>query len=128
MHRIIIICLLLTLVATSALAGHAHLEKEYQAVWCEQQAGQVEVILEDTTRVDCVTATHAVEVDFAAKWAESIGQALFYALKTGKEPGVLLILERPSDIRYQQRLDAIAEEYGITVWTITPAELTVSRP
>lgn len=36
----------------------------------------------DRTRTDCISATHAIEVDFSHKWAEGIGQALHYALWT----------------------------------------------
>ena len=38
---------------------------------------------------------YAVEFDFAEKWAEAVGQALYYALKTGKKPAVVLIMEDP---------------------------------
>ena len=111
-----------------AFAAHTHLEKEYQDAWCQQQEGLTELVLDDQARVDCVTASHAVEVDFAGKWAESIGQALYYGLKTKLPPGVLLILEYESDQRYLRRLKAVATEYGITVWTITPADLPKANP
>lgn len=123
MRSIIIASLLLMFCASASLAAHGHLEKDYQAVWCEQQEGLTEIVLDDHARVDCVTASHAVEVDFAAKWAESIGQALYYGLKTKLQPGVLLILEYESDQRYLKRLQAVATEYGITVWTITPDDI-----
>ena len=38
---------------------------------------------------------HAIEFDFAEKWAESIGQALHYSFMTGKRAKVVLILENP---------------------------------
>jgi hypothetical protein len=31
----------------------------------------VEVVMKDGTRCDILTATHAIEVDFAKKWAEA---------------------------------------------------------
>ena len=34
----------------------------------------------DGTRCDILTDTHAIEVDFADKWAEAIGQSLNYAM------------------------------------------------
>jgi len=114
--------------ATTASAGHLHLEKEYQNLWCQQHGGVTEVVLADSARIDCLTETHAIEVEFAAKWAESIGQALYYSYRTGLQPGVLLILERKSDARYQKRLQAVADEYGITIWTITPADLQADQP
>ena len=123
MRSLIIACLLIITCSPAAIAAHSHLEKEYQTAWCAQHDGITEVVLTDQARVDCVTETHAVEVDFAAKWAESVGQALYYGLKTKLQPGVLLILERKSDVRFLPRLEAVADKYGITVWTITPGEL-----
>ncbi|MFH1027609.1 MAG: hypothetical protein V1791_06370 [Pseudomonadota bacterium] len=35
---------------------------------------------------------YAVEVEYAHKWAEAIGQSLYYSRMTGKKPGVVLIM------------------------------------
>lgn len=51
----------------------------------------------DGTRCDIVTDTHAIEVDFADKWGEAIGQSLNYAFQSNKRAGILLILEKESD-------------------------------
>jgi hypothetical protein len=79
--------------------------------------------LEDRTRVDCLTDEYAVEVDFAAKWAEAVGQALYYGLVTGRKPAVLLIIEKPADTRHLPRIKAVSEKTGLTVWTISPKDL-----
>jgi hypothetical protein len=110
-------------ISSTAFAEHLHKEKEYQDAWCKKMQGQTEVILDDKTRVDCLTDQYAVEVDFAPKWAEGIGQALFYGLKTGMRPGVLLIMENYNDDRFLERLKLTAEKYGISTWMITPEEL-----
>ena len=47
----------------------------------------------DGTRCDILTDTHAIEVDFADKWAEAIGQSLNYAMQTGKKAGIVLVLK-----------------------------------
>lgn len=115
MTRFILTTLLILF--TSTAYAHTHLEKEYQQVWCTQNNGQMEVVLPDGARVDCVTDTHAIEFDFANKWAESIGQSLYYGLITGKEPGVVLILEQPKkEQRYIRRLETVAKKTGIMVW------------
>lgn len=44
----------------------------------------MEYRLSDNTRVDCMTDTLAVEFDLANKWAECIGQALYYGKQTKK--------------------------------------------
>lgn len=98
-------------------------ERAYQAAWCQMHYGAVEVVLPDRTRVDCLTATHAVEVDFAYKWAEAVGQALYYSRATSLRPGVLLIMEGEGDRRFLDRVLLISDELGIMVWTITPADL-----
>ena len=72
-------------------------ERYYQEKFAREIGGQVEVVMKDGTRCDILTATHAIEVDFAKKWAEAIGQSLHYALHTGKRPGVALIVLSPSD-------------------------------
>jgi hypothetical protein len=46
------------------LAKREYPEKWYQQKWCEAHKGQVEVVLPDGTRCDCVTDTHAIEFDF----------------------------------------------------------------
>jgi len=81
--------------------------------------GEIEYVLDDQTRVDCLTSSYATEVDFASKWAETIGQSLYYSIKTGKKPGVLLILENLSkERRHLSRLEKVAVDHNITVWTI----------
>lgn len=114
---------LLLIFASSCFAAHRHLEKEYQAVWCAEHDGTTEYLLPDDTRVDCLTNDFAIEFDFAVKWAESIGQALYYALRTDRTPGVVLILERQADRRYLKRIEAVADVYGIKVWTMEPKDL-----
>ena len=115
--KIASILLFMMSLASSAAAGHLHPERYYQERWCNEIGGQMEVVLDDGTRVDCLTDEYAVEVDFAKKWAEGIGQALYYAEKTGRRPGVLLIMENDKDARYLDRLDVVADEYLIQVWT-----------
>jgi hypothetical protein len=45
-------------------------ERYYQEKFAREIGGQVEVAMKDGTRCDILTATHAIEVDFAKKWAE----------------------------------------------------------
>lgn len=124
--RLALVCLLaLILLASCAVparAKHLHKERYYQDIWCAQNAGMLEVRLPGGLRIDCETDTHAVEVDFAPKWAEAVGQSLAYAAATGKRPGILLILEWPADERHLAKLrDVITKNaLPIDVWTIEP--------
>lgn len=116
----ILIAIILLLSPSPLLAAHVHPEKFYQNQWCNDHGGQQEVVLDDGTRIDCLTDTHAIEFDFAPKWAESVGQSLHYALKTGKKPGIVLIMENPKDIRHLRKLQTLSEKYNFTVWTTSP--------
>ena len=91
-------------------------ESYYQKEFAEVIGGEREVVLEDRTRVDIVTDTYAIEVDFAEKWAESIGQSLHYEEMLGKKAGVLLVMDREREERFLNRLMPIAAKHGITVW------------
>lgn len=103
---------------------HQHNEASYQNAWCSAHGGVTEYENKDFTRVDCLTATNAVEFDFANKWAESIGQALHYQLMTGKRAKVVLILEDPQkQMVYYKRVKALALKYNFDVEYVTPAIL-----
>lgn len=121
---IISLILAFSFVACFSVPTHAknlHRESWYQQRWC-QDKGVTEYVLPDRTRVDCLTETHAVEFDFGKKWAEAIGQALYYSLQTGKRGGVGLILEKPSDRKYWIRLNTVIEHYGLPIdaWEVRP--------
>ena len=55
---------------------HTHSESSYQHAWCFIHNGIEEYETNEKTRVDCLTNVHAVEFDFANKWAESVGQRI----------------------------------------------------
>ena len=100
--------------------SHQHRESSYQRAWAEQNNGICEYKNDDGTRVDCLTDTHAIEFDFANKWAESIGQALYYKYKTGKRAKVILILEHPeTQMVYYQRVKALSKIYDFDVDYVT---------
>lgn len=110
--------------ASPAFAGHEFLEKEYQAKWCGDCGGSIEYLLTDKARVDCLTDEYAIEFDFGYKWAESIGQALYYGIMTDRKPGVVIILEQPAkDRKFLNRLLSVAHKYNIRVWVMNPEDL-----
>lgn len=115
--------LFLILLSTPCYAAHLYTEKQYQTKWCAGK-GIAEFVLPDNTRVDCLTKTHAIEFDFANKWAESIGQSLYYSIRTGKKAGVVLIMEnKQRDEKYLKRLQRVAKRYCIDVWVISPESM-----
>ena len=119
MKRFLLVFFIILIVLLSSLADakRDHPERWYQQQWCQKQGGQTEVVLPDRTRCDCLTSMHAVEFDFGNKWAEAIGQALYYAIQTGKKAGIVLILEKEKDRKYWIRLNTIIQYYGLPIDT-----------
>lgn len=91
-------------------------EAYYVNQWCTSDFGRKEAILWDMTRVDCLAKDYAIEFDFAKKWAESIGQALYYSKMTGKKPAVAIILTSLTDYKYVKRIERL--DNGIKVFII----------
>lgn len=83
---------------------HKYKEKHYVEAYCK---GVTEYRLPDKTRVDCLTDEYAIEFDYANKWAESIGQSLYYAKMTGKKPAVAIIMKSPKDEKYISRINTV---------------------
>ena len=88
-------------------------EAYYVSQWCSDDFGKREFILWDNTRVDCLSKDYAIEFDFAKKWAESIGQSLYYAKMTGKKPAVVLILTQLEDYKYVKRIERLESDIKI---------------
>lgn len=82
-------------------------EADYVNHYCQQWQGQIEYRLPDQTRIDCLTETQAIEFDRCKKWAEGIGQAMYYSKMTGKAPTVALICKK-SEQRFINRLKTVA--------------------
>ena len=91
-------------------------ESYYVNQCCTSDFGRKEAVLWDMTRVDCLAKDYAIEFDFAKKWAESIGQTLYYSKMTGKAPAIVLILTSPLDYRYVKRVERL--ESNIKVFLI----------
>ena len=94
MKKALLLLFIINLSIIQCYSKHLYKEEVYQEYWCKQHNGIMEFQLDDKTRIDCLTQQYAVEVDFANKWAECIGQSLYYGLKTKKCPACLLIMEK----------------------------------
>jgi len=121
---LIIISSSLLFTAILPVFGKKESEAWFQQVWCESLEGKMEVMLDDFTRVDCLTPEYAIEMDFAHKWHEAIGQALHYARKTHKKPGIVLVLKSKSENQYVTQLKATLKhfELPVKVWQLGPWE------
>ena len=69
------------------------LEKNWTTALAAALHGQAEVVV-PYGRVDVLTASYAIEVDYLHKFKEGIGQALHYGEVRGITPGLALIYER----------------------------------
>ena len=108
---------LLVLLATCSLlqAKRLYPESHYQQYYANLGGGETEVVLGDNTRCDIVTDTHAIEVDFADKWAEAIGQSLSYGLTLNLKPAIVLIMEQENDERHFIRINTIIDHYQLNI-------------
>lgn len=124
MKSLKIICILFLIISSFNIAESRQLESYYEKYWCEDHNGTTEVILSDNTRCDCVTKKHAIEFEFAHKYAEAIGQSLHYGSLTHKKPGIVLIIENEDDFKFLSRLTHTINYYKlpITVWVIEVKE------
>lgn len=86
-----------------------HLAPKYQA--------EVEVRLDDGTRCDLLTESEAIEVDWARKYAEAIGQSWYYALKLDREPAIILLVKDPEkDQKYVDRCRLVCDHLGMHLY------------
>lgn len=103
--------------------------RKYSEKWYEQKfnahIGGKSTRLKDGTICDSVTDEYAIEVDFARKWYEAVGQSLHYSTVTGKKPGILLIMESIKDRKYLERLKIMLKYHSLSikVWTIDNKEI-----
>lgn len=115
---LLIVAMILVYLVLPSMAARQHVEAWYQRQWCEAHGGETEIVLEDGSRVDCLTASHAIEFDFADKWAESIGQAMNYAALTDKRGGIVLIgaPDGPGVTRIRNMIEVY--RLPIDLWTV----------
>jgi hypothetical protein len=120
---------LLFLSSLATAAPRAHSEAWYSELVAVQFKGQKEVRVA-RGRADVVTATHAIEVEFASKWKESIGQALWYAFQLNKEAGIVLVMEDEArDAPHAIALGSLIEhqKLPIKVW-LWPRDFKAAQP
>ena len=124
MKKVSYFLFLLFFMSLPVQAKRMHYEATYQNKWCTEMCGKQEYELDDKTRVDCLTKTHAIEFDFANKVYEGIGQSLYYGIKTKKKPGIVLIVENPEkEQKYIKRMIKVARKKGIDCWIMYERDL-----
>ena len=101
--------------------GFITMETFDELVWCKKLApkygnAELEYRLPDSTRVDMLNSTEAIEVDWAEKWAEGVGQALYYAELTGKKPAIILLFRKSDDKIFFLRCQVVCTKYNIKLY------------
>jgi len=89
----------------------------YERKWCAEHKGATGVKMPDGTSAECITSTQLVEFEFAPKWAEAIGRALYYSFETGKKAGVVLILDDEKSLEHWRRLNITIEYFKLPIDT-----------
>ena len=92
-------------------------EKYYSEMYCEELFGKVNYTLEDKSKVDCLTDTHAYEVDWAdgMKVYEAIGQSLYYASQTNKKPGIILLIRRNNSEKHIRKVKEVINFFELDI-------------
>ena len=92
-------------------------EAYYSQQFCDELSGQTEYLLQDLSRVDCLTDSHAFEVDWAdgSKVYEAIGQSLYYSSETGKLPGILLLIRKENSEKYIRKVKRVVDYFELPI-------------
>lgn len=113
MRGILFIAFLFVVLIGNIIAGEVDETKRLASKY----KAKTEVTLWDRTRVDMVNDTYAIEVDWAPKWAEAIGQSLYYAEVTKLKPAIILLVKnKTTESRYIYRAQTVAAKYDIQLY------------
>lgn len=117
--RTIPVFLFVLLMFSSTVTSAQESEDDYADLIQEHLGGEREVAV-TSGFIDLLTTEYAIEVEFARKWKQAIGQALWYGLQTSKTPGIVLIKKDNSDLKYAIQLGSALDYAGlaqkIRVW------------
>lgn len=89
-------------------------EREWMLALSSQLHGVTERSIK-MGRIDILTKTDAIEVDYFHKWHESIGQALHYSIETKRRPTIALISFETNDYEKIEYVKGICSNYNIRV-------------
>jgi hypothetical protein len=124
--RLLAIALLIFLPAGAANADNYFTPNPHQARFC---AGlETHFRPENASRIDCVSATNAIVVEYQDYWREAVGQALVLATERGLKPGIVLVCRNDEGhcINAAAHIEATFEHFAVplTLWEcmlISPA-------
>ncbi len=109
--------ILLSLVTLSCQAQTY--ESDFVKLIQKELGGEREVSI-TSGYIDLLTREYAIEVEFANKWKQAIGQALWYGLQSNKKPGIVLIKKSAREHKYVVQLTTALQygglEHKVKIW------------
>jgi hypothetical protein len=112
------------LVTDEVTAAEKMLEKDWvhkvwQAWTDKGHKVRQEHVLLDGSRADLMTDEYAIEVDWASKRHQAVGQALHYSIQSCRKPGIILIVKDPAkDMKYVKSCQAVCLVADIKLWVL----------
>lgn len=100
-------------------------EKDWTDALAERMNGQSEVQV-NRGRVDVMTDSYAIEIDFLKKWHEGLGQAIHYADESNRI-GVLALIDEsnaPLDLEHLKllkKIERLCIKAGVKLILLVPA-------
>jgi len=114
--KIFILLIIISISVQAKYHKHKHLEKWYQQK-CSKTLNGIQEYRIKGVRIDILTKDYAIEVDFAQKSYEGLGQSLYYSIISNKKPGLILIVENHRiDLKYVLRAKRVCIKYKIALW------------
>lgn len=87
-------------------------EADYADLIQRELGGRREVAI-TSGYVDLLNSDYAIEIEFANKWKQAIGQALWYGLQTNRQAGIVLIKRSPKENKYVIQLGSTLQYAGL---------------
>ena len=115
--------LLLSLLSTLLARAEGQSLPERQIQECACAGMELEKRTKAGTFVDCVSKTHAIEIDATSDWAQAIGQVLHYANEEGKLAKILLFCEDDEldCLRHTYILSSVIDQHDLPIeWDYVP--------
>lgn len=107
---------ILALLFGPAAASNNYDENHFNVLIAKEIGGKAEVTTKYSRRIDIVTRTTAWETDWLPKaWSEGVGQALTYAELTGKNAGIIVLIDVSKKVNsnHVKLVKLMAKKYGI---------------
>jgi len=104
-------------------------EADYRDFACQEFKGIAAYNLGDGLTVDCITSDYVLEFEFEKNWADAIGKALFYEIKTGRKAGIVLIVEKYENNDDLKKIKQVIREKNLEIklWTILREALSSQK-